>query len=231
VFSTVPFTRTDEYGSFTVCHTDFRPWVGTQDIYRLRRPRNSIFHHDRGVQKENVTFFSGWCHNDSWSLWTYHSTYKRSTHTQSVLYWSSSFWRYSEQCGQNKDTVIIVNYTRIGLTSMMTLSVYFSSIHTVKLVFWPDNYIHPLSSSPLSPHVICYNKNNSIIPTPARWIRVDHQFFLRDRFLFVKVFGLGNKHTERNLLLSVEQKEDLILSCFCFVWISFIIVDKARDRV
>ena len=27
------------------------------------------------------------CHNDSWSLWTYHSEYKRNTHTKSVLHW------------------------------------------------------------------------------------------------------------------------------------------------
>ena len=78
-------------------------------------------------------------------LWTYHSEYKQSPLTQSVIHWISSDCRCPEPGGQNKDTWIglIPSFSyqsswALRVTSMMTLSVWFSCIRTVRLVFWRE---------------------------------------------------------------------------------------------
>ncbi len=62
----------------------------------------------RGVTVEKMIGFSSHtrhgCHNDSWPIWTYHSAYKRSVHTQSVLHRCSSAWCCPQQGSQNEDS-------------------------------------------------------------------------------------------------------------------------------
>jgi hypothetical protein len=93
------------------------------------------------------------CHNDTWSLWTYHSAYKRNTHPKDLIRCHTSSWltilwkittrkniRHYRLNVDKTDPIIIMSVVVLRTTSMMTSSFCFSSMCIVSLVICVENW-------------------------------------------------------------------------------------------